>query len=53
MGMVTGEDATEVAPGSTNCVKNCHAQNLVRGFAVSLRFPFVVNLADRLKPRSP
>ena len=53
MGMVTGEDATEVAPGSTNCVKNCQAQNRVRGRAVSLGFPFMVNLADRLKPRFP
>lgn len=53
MGMVSGEDATEVAPGSTNCVKNCQAQNRVRGRAVSLGFPFMVNLADRLKPRLP
>lgn len=53
MGMVSGEDATEVAPASTNCVANCQAQNQVRGRAVNLGFPFMVNLADRLKPRLP
>ena len=53
MGMVTGEDATEVAPPSTNCVQNCQAQNQVRGRAITLGFPFPVNAADRLQPRFP
>ena len=53
MGMVSGGDATEVAPGSTNCVQNCQAQNQVRGQAVNLGFPFPVNGADRLQPRFP
>ena len=53
MGMVSGGDATEVAPGSTNCVQNCQAQNQVRGQAVNLGFPFPVNGADRLQPRLP
>ena len=53
MGMVSGEDATEVAPGPTNCVQNCQAQNQVRGRAVNLGFPFNVAPADRLQPRLP
>ena len=53
MGMVSGEDATEVAPASTNCVQNCQAQNQVRGRAVNLGFPFPVNTPDRLQPRTP
>ena len=53
MGMVSGEDATEVAPASTNCVQNCQAQNRVRGRAVNLGFPFTVAPADRLQPRFP
>ena len=53
MGMVSGEDATEVAPGSSNCVQNCQAQNQVRGRAVNLGFPFVVASPDRLQPRFP
>ncbi len=51
MGMVSGEDATEVAPGPTDCVQNCQAQNQVRGRAVNLGFPFQVDPADRLQPR--
>ena len=51
MGMVFGEDSTEVAPPSTTCVTNCQAQNQVRGRAVVLGFPFPVAEADRLKPR--
>lgn len=51
MGMVFGEDATEVAPPATLCVQNCQAQNRVRGRSTVLGFPFPVNLADRLKPR--
>ena len=53
MGMVSGGDATEVAPGSSNCVQNCQAQNQVRGRAVNLGFPFPVAPADRLQPRFP
>ncbi|WP_309681820.1 hypothetical protein [Polaromonas sp.] len=53
MGMVFGEDATEVAPPATTCVQNCQAQNRVRGRAVVLGFPFPVAAADRLKPRNP
>ena len=53
MGMVSGEDATEVAPGSTNCVQNCQAQNRVRGRAVNLGYPYPVAPADRLQPRLP
>ena len=53
MGMVSGEDATEVAPSSSNCVQNCQAQNRVRGRAVNLGFPFMVLPADRLAPRFP
>ena len=53
MGMVSGEDATEVAPSSSNCVQSCQAQNQVRGRAVNLGFPFHVAPADRLAPRFP
>ena len=53
MGMVSGEDATEVAPSPTNCVQNCQAQNRVRGRAVNLGFPFHVAPDDRLQPRIP
>jgi len=34
MGWVPGEDATEVAPLATNCVKNCQAQKCVRNQSV-------------------
>ena len=51
MGMVFGEDSTEVAPPATLCVQNCQAQNQVRGRAVNLGFPFQVDPADRLQPR--
>lgn len=53
MGWVTGEDAVEVAPPSTNCVQNCQAQNRVRGRAVVLGFPFPVPPASRLQPAFP
>jgi hypothetical protein len=53
MGVVLGEDATEVAPPATNCVENCQAQNQVRGQAVVLGFPFPVPDSSRLKPRFP
>ena len=53
MGFVTGEDSVEVAPGPTNCIQNCQAQNRVRGRAVVLGHPFPVPAASRLQPRSP
>lgn len=53
MGQVMGEDATEVAPPATFCVKDCQAQNQVRGGAVVLGHPFPVPEAYRLKPRTP
>ncbi|KFC69404.1 hypothetical protein FG93_03450 [Bosea sp. LC85] len=53
MGQVMGEDAVEVAPPATECVQNCQAQNRVRGRSTVLGFPFPVDLADRLQPRSP
>ena len=53
MGMVSGGDATEVAPGSSDCVQNCQAQNRVQGRAVNLGFPFAVAPADRFQPRLP
>lgn len=53
MGQVMGEDATEVAPPATFCVKDCQAQNQVRGGAVVLGHPFPVPDAYRLRPRTP
>ena len=53
MGWVTGEDATEVAPPATNCVKNCQARNQVLGGAVVLGNPFSVPAESRLQPRFP
>lgn len=53
MGMVFGEDSTEVAPPATACTQNCQAQNRVRGQSVVLGFPFPVPDASRLKPRFP
>jgi hypothetical protein len=53
MGAVFGEDATEVAPPATACIKQCQAQNQVRGQAVVLGFPFPVPQASRLQPRFP
>lgn len=52
MGMVFGEDATEVAPPATACTHKCQARNQVKGRATSLGFPFPVNPADRLNPRN-
>ena len=53
MGQVMGEDSTEVAPPATFCVKDCQAQNQVRGGAVVLGHPFPVPAIYRLKPRTP
>jgi hypothetical protein len=53
MGQVMGEDSTEVAPPATFCVKDCQAQNQVRGGAVVLGHPFPVPQQYRLNPRTP
>jgi hypothetical protein len=53
MGFVTGEDAIEVAPPATDCVKKCQAQNRVRGRSVKLAPPFPVPAASRFKPDFP
>jgi hypothetical protein len=52
MGMVTGEDATEVANPPTTCTENCQAQNQVRGRLAVLGSPFPVPAASRLTPRT-
>lgn len=51
MGMVFGEDATEVAPPATICTHKCQAQNQVKGRSTVLGSPFPVAPADRLQPR--
>jgi hypothetical protein len=51
MGMVFGEDATEVAPPATICTHKCQAQNQVKGRSTVLGFPFLVAPGDRLSPR--
>jgi hypothetical protein len=51
MGMVFGEDATEVAPPATICTHQCQAQNQVNGRSTVLGSPFPVAPADRLNPR--
>lgn len=51
MGMVFGEDATEVAPPATLCTHKCQAQNQVKGQSTVLGAPFPVAPADRLAPR--
>lgn len=53
MGMVFGEDATEVAPPATFCTDDCQAQNQVGGGAVVLGFPFPVPPIYKLQPRVP
>ena len=52
MGMVTGEDATEVANPPTACVQDCQAQNRVRGRLANLGSPFPVPVGSRLTPRT-
>lgn len=52
MGMVTGEDATEVANPPTVCTQNCQAQNQVKGRLAVLDFPFQVPAGSRLTPRT-
>ncbi|MCW2594773.1 MAG: hypothetical protein QOF92_3830 [Pseudonocardiales bacterium] len=51
LGMVTGEDGTEVANPPTVCVSQCQAQNQVRGRLANLGFPFPVPVASQLTPR--
>jgi hypothetical protein len=51
MGMVTGEDATEVANPPTTCTEDCQAENQVRGRLAVLGFPNPVPAASRLTPR--
>ncbi|MCU1658596.1 MAG: hypothetical protein JWO57_3252 [Pseudonocardiales bacterium] len=51
MGVVTGEDATEVANPPTVCVSNCQAQNRVKGRLANLGFPFPIAAGSRLAPR--
>ena len=53
MGQVMGEDAVEVAPPSTVCVRKCQARNRVRGQAVVPGFPFPVPVDQRLNPPAP
>ena len=52
MGMVTGEDATEVANPPTDCTHKCQAQNQNRGRLAVLGSPFPVPAASRLSPRT-
>jgi hypothetical protein len=52
MGMVTGEDATEVANPSSTCTHQCQAQDQVHGRLAVLGFPFPVPAASRLTPRT-
>jgi len=52
MGVVTGEDATEVANPPTDCTHKCQAQNQNRGRLAVLGSPFPVPAASRLTPRS-
>ena len=51
MGLVTGEDGTEVANPPTDCTHTCQAQNQVRGRLANLGFPFPVPAGSRLVPR--
>ena len=53
MGFVTGQDAVEMAPSPTECVRKCQAQNRVRGRSTILGFPFPVPQDVRLQPRLP
>jgi hypothetical protein len=50
MGMVTGEDATEVANPPTTCTSDCQARNRVGGRLATLGFPTPVPTASRLAP---
>ncbi|WP_033342766.1 hypothetical protein [Catenuloplanes japonicus] len=52
LGMVTGEDATEVANPPTNCTEDCEAGNQVKGGLAVLGFPNPVPAGVRLTPRT-
>ncbi|WP_457973883.1 hypothetical protein [Arthrobacter sp. D1-17] len=52
MGFVTGEDSVEVANPPTDCIKDCQAENQVRGRLAVLGFPFPVPDGSRLTPRT-
>jgi len=52
MGMVTGEDATEVANPPTACTTDCQAENQVNGRLAVLGFPVPVPAGSRLAPRT-
>ncbi|MFI5935218.1 hypothetical protein [Actinoplanes sp. NPDC051494] len=52
LGMVTGEDATEVANPPTTCTTDCQAENQVKGKLVSLGFPAAVPADVKLNPRT-
>ncbi|MBU2665228.1 hypothetical protein KOI35_17125 [Actinoplanes bogorensis] len=49
MGMVTGEDATEVANPPTTCTSDCQAGNQVNGRLAVLGFPAPVPAGSRLQ----
>lgn len=53
MGQVMGEDAVEVAPPATECIRKCQGRNRVRGQAVVPGFPFPVPDGQRLRPPFP
>ena len=50
LGMVTGEDATEVANPPTTCTHQCQAQNQVRGRLANLGHPFPVPAGQQAHP---
>ena len=52
MGMVTGEDATEVANPPTACTTDCQGQNQVSGRLAVLGFPAPAPAGSRLTPRT-
>jgi hypothetical protein len=52
MGMVTGEDGTEVANPPTVCATDCQAQNKVNGRLANLGLPFPVPVSSQLTPRT-
>ena len=52
MGMVAGEDATEVANPPAACTGDCQAQNQVGGRLAVLGAPPVVPAGSRLDPRT-
>ena len=53
MGMVLGEDATEVAPPATNCNRNARRRTGFAGDPWYSAFPFLCPATWRLNPRFP